>query len=210
MVWQIKPFSHRCHLSGAVFEDGDLYASVLLVDGTGELQRFDFLAGKEEEFTVEGEILCRWRQTYRKEPEKDDALRRQRETAEGLFLSLFEQAAVGAGEGGESVGEVDADEDADEDADADADARGGEDEMRETSGHASYLLPGEAETIVLKKFLGLLLERKKILRPRGLSPDGAFRVLEHARSKAVFPVPAGEITPDEFMSISDRLSELIK
>jgi len=173
-------------VTGVSFEDGALYASLLLVDEKGVMQRYDFLAEKEDEFAPPaGEILCRWRQAYRKEPEKNEALRRQRETAEGLFLSLFEIPA-GAEE-----------------------TPGGEAGAEESSGPVEET-PDGAEAEILKKFLGLLLERKKIIRPRGLSPDGRFRIVEHARSKNIFLIPAGELTPDEFMSISERLSELVR
>lgn len=171
MVWQIKPFSHRCVVTANPFQVGEAYVSYLVIDANNELQRFDVSADHDEEFQPEGELLCRWRQIYKKEPEKDESARRQRETAEGLFLSLYE--------------------------DPEEDASG-----------ADEAAPDE-EREILKKFLSLLLERKKVLRPRGDSPDGRFRLFEHARSKAIYPVPAGELAPDEFMRISGRLSELV-
>lgn len=170
MVWQIKPFSHRCVVTANPFEAGEQYVSYLVIDDNNELQRFDVSAEHDEEFQPEGELLCRWRQVYKKEPEKDDSARKQRETAEGLFLSLYEDAGEQAGEEEE---------------------------------------PGGEEGEIMKKFLSLLLERKKILRPRGDSPDGAFRLMEHARTKAIYPVPAGELSPNEFMRIGDRLNELV-
>jgi hypothetical protein len=169
MVWQIKPFSHRCIVTANPFETGDAYVSYLVVDANNELQRFDVSADHDGEFQPEGELLCRWRQVYRKEPEKDESGRRQRETAEGLFVSLFDEQGE---EGEESSGD-------------------------------------REEREILKKFLALLLERKKVLRPRGESPDGRFRLLEHARTKAIYPVAMGEIAPDEFMRISNRLNELV-
>ena len=49
------------------------------------------------------------------------------------------------------------------------------------------------ENTRLVQFLALLLERKKILRPRGRSADGQRLRYEHSRSKAIFEVPAGEL-----------------
>ena len=173
MVWQIKPFSHRCFVSATPFEDGDTYVSYLVVDKSKELQRFDISAEAASDYRPEGELLCRWRQVYKKEPEKDNSGRRQKETAEGLFLSLYEEDPD-ALESGENVGET------------------------------------EAEAEILKQFLALLLERKRVLRPRGKTPDGQFRLYEHAKSKAIYAVPAGKLGPEELMQISDRLAELVK
>lgn len=166
MVWQIKPFSHRCCVLAKPFEAGDAYVSYLVIDSENELQRFDVSAAKDEEFEPTGEVLCRWRQVYKEPPEKDDSARRQRETAEGFFLSLF-------------------------------------DEEKEDGA------PEKAEAEILKKFLGLLLERKRVLRPRGSSPDGQFRLMEHARTKNIYPVPAGDLAQEELMRISDRLNTLV-
>jgi hypothetical protein len=172
MVWQIKAFSHRCCVSGEPLEVGEHYVSYLVVDNSNELQRFDVSASHDEGFEPEGQLLCRWRQLYKKEPAQDDSARRQRETAEGLFLSLYDEPA---------------DDNTPE-------------EEREK-------LAEQAE--ILKKFLGLLLERKRVLRPRGTSPDGKLRLLEHVRSKSILAVPAGELSQDELMRISDRLNALV-
>src|SRR5690625_5150887 len=93
MAWQIQPFSRRCFVSDAAFETGDAYESFLLIDEANELQRFDVAEEKEERFELEGELLWRWRQEYKEPPEKDDSTRRQRESAEEFFLSLFEDSA---------------------------------------------------------------------------------------------------------------------
>lgn len=174
MVWQIKPFSHRCFVSATPFEDGDTYVSYLVVDKSKELQRFDVSAEAAKDFTPEGELLCRWRQIYKKEPEKDNSARRQKETAEGLFLSLYEEESDETSEADEETGET------------------------------------EVEREILKQFLSLLLERKRVLRPRGKTPDGQFRLYEHAKSKAIYAVPAGKLGAEELMQISDRLAELVQ
>lgn len=171
MLWQIKPFSHRCWVSNHSFETGDTYVSYLAIDDNNELLRFDVLERQEEEFEVPGQLLCRWRQVYKKEPEKDNSARRQRETAEGLFLSLYEELP--------------------------------EEESLEEAEEA--MKQGE----IMKKFLALMLERKRILRPRGNSPDGLFRLMEHARSKNIYPVPAGSLSQEELMRISERLNALV-
>jgi hypothetical protein len=65
------------------------------------------------------------------------------------------------------------------------------------------------ETVRLLQFLALMLERKKILRPRGLSADGSKNVLEHAKTKQLFEVPVGELTPEFFVSIQGQLTLLV-
>ena len=65
------------------------------------------------------------------------------------------------------------------------------------------------ENTRLVQFLALMLERKKILRPRGRSADGARNRYEHARSKAIFEVPAGDLTAEFFVAVQEQLSVLV-
>ncbi|MBI5691171.1 MAG: hypothetical protein HZC55_13880 [Verrucomicrobia bacterium] len=65
------------------------------------------------------------------------------------------------------------------------------------------------ENTRLVQFLALMLERKKILRPRGKSVDGQRVRYEHAKSKAMFEVPAGELTPEFFVAVQEQLSVLV-
>lgn len=65
------------------------------------------------------------------------------------------------------------------------------------------------ENIRLVQFLALMLERKKLLRPRGRSTDGLRNRFEHAKSKAIFEVPAGELTPEFFVAVQEQLSVLV-
>jgi hypothetical protein len=65
------------------------------------------------------------------------------------------------------------------------------------------------ENTRLVQFLALLLERKRILRPKGRSADGARNRYEHARSKAIFEIPAGDLTPEFFVSVQEQLSVLV-
>lgn len=61
----------------------------------------------------------------------------------------------------------------------------------------------------LVQFLALMLERKKILRPRGRSADGARHRFEHAKSKQMFEVPVGELTPEFFIAVQEQLTVLV-
>ena len=65
------------------------------------------------------------------------------------------------------------------------------------------------ENTRLVQFLALMLERKKILRPRGRSADGSRNRYEHARTKAIFEVPAGDLTPEFFVAVQEQLTVLV-
>lgn len=65
------------------------------------------------------------------------------------------------------------------------------------------------ENTRLVQFLALMLERKKILRPKGKSADGEKNVFEHAKTKQLFEVPVGDLTPEFFMQVQSQLSVLV-
>jgi hypothetical protein len=65
------------------------------------------------------------------------------------------------------------------------------------------------ESTRLVQFLALMLERKKMLRPKGLSADGARNVYEHAKTKQIFEVPVGELTPEFFVAVQEQLTVLV-
>lgn len=68
--------------------------------------------------------------------------------------------------------------------------------------------PTEENTRLLR-FLALMLERKKILRPRGRTADGTKDRFEHAKTKQVFELPAGEIDPAFFVAVQAQLGLLV-
>jgi hypothetical protein len=65
------------------------------------------------------------------------------------------------------------------------------------------------ETARLVRFLALLLERKRMLRPRGRTADGERELYEHAGTKQRFEVPAIELTPEFFTSVREQLTVLV-
>lgn len=68
--------------------------------------------------------------------------------------------------------------------------------------------PTEENTRLLL-FLALMLERKKILKPRGLTADGLRQRYEHSRSKQIFELPATELSPEFFVKVQEQLSVLV-
>ena len=65
------------------------------------------------------------------------------------------------------------------------------------------------ENTRLVQFLALMLERKKTLRPRGKSADGTKQLYEHGKTKQMFEVPVGELTPEFFVAVQEQLSVLV-
>jgi hypothetical protein len=68
--------------------------------------------------------------------------------------------------------------------------------------------PNEANTPMLQ-FLALLLERKKILRPRGTTADGARQIFEHAKTHQSYEVPVGTLDEAFFVNIQGQLDLLV-
>jgi hypothetical protein len=66
----------------------------------------------------------------------------------------------------------------------------------------------DANTPMLQ-FLALMLERKKVLKPRGLNADRTRNVYEHAKTKQLFEVPVGELDEAFFVNIQGQLDLLV-
>jgi hypothetical protein len=68
--------------------------------------------------------------------------------------------------------------------------------------------PNAANTPLLQ-FLALLLERKRLLRPRGLTPGGERQVYEHMRSHQLYEIPVGTLDAEFFIRIQSQLDLLV-
>ena len=68
--------------------------------------------------------------------------------------------------------------------------------------------PNEANTPMIQ-FLALLLERKKILRPRGTTADRTRQIFEHAKSHLNYEVPVGTLDEAFFVKIQGQLDLLV-
>ena len=66
-----------------------------------------------------------------------------------------------------------------------------------------------ADSTRLLQFLALMLERKRVLRPKGRTGDEARNIFEHAKTKQLFEVPAGELSPEFFIQVQEQLSVLV-
>ena len=71
---------------------------------------------------------------------------------------------------------------------------------------ANEPIPGNTP---LLQFLALLLERKRILRPRGRTADGERNLFEHLRTHQMYEIAAGDLTPEFFAKIQEQLGALV-
>jgi len=68
--------------------------------------------------------------------------------------------------------------------------------------------PDETNTPLLQ-FLALLLERKRLLKPRGLTADGARQIFEHMPSHQLYEIPVGTLDEAFFLKIQEQLGVLV-
>src|SRR5690606_23279932 len=63
----------------------------------------------------------------------------------------------------------------------------------------------------LLQVLAMMLERKRVLRPKGRSGSGANakQIYEHAKLKSLHEVTAAELSPEFFLSIQEQLAALV-
>lgn len=66
----------------------------------------------------------------------------------------------------------------------------------------------EANTPLLQ-FLALMLERKRLIKSRGFSEDGARQVYEHMRTHQTYEVPVGTLDDAFFVRIQEQLGVLV-
>jgi hypothetical protein len=74
---------------------------------------------------------------------------------------------------------------------------------------ADPVAPSAPENARLIQFLALVLERKKILRPRGPAADRSRQLYEHAKTKQMYEVSAGLLSPEFFLSLQEQLGVLV-
>jgi hypothetical protein len=65
------------------------------------------------------------------------------------------------------------------------------------------------ENLRMLQFLALMLERKKLLKPKGLTPDRERTIYEHAKTKQRFEISADDLDPAFFMQIQQQLGVLV-
>lgn len=61
----------------------------------------------------------------------------------------------------------------------------------------------------LLQFLALMLERKRLIKLRGLTEDAARQIYEHMPSHQLYEVPVGDLNVEFFQKIQEHLSVLV-
>ncbi len=61
----------------------------------------------------------------------------------------------------------------------------------------------------LLQFLALMMERKRLIKPVGLTEDGTRQVYEHRASHQRYEVPVGDLNQEFFMKIQEHLGVLV-
>lgn len=61
----------------------------------------------------------------------------------------------------------------------------------------------------LLQFLALMLERKKLIKLRGLTEDGVCQIYEHMPSHQLYEVPVGDLNVEFFQKIQEHLGVLV-
>ena len=68
--------------------------------------------------------------------------------------------------------------------------------------------PSSTNTPLLQ-FLALMLERKRQIKPRGLTQDGARQIYEHMATHQLYEVPVGDLNVEFFQKIQEHLGVLV-
>lgn len=61
----------------------------------------------------------------------------------------------------------------------------------------------------LLQFLALMLERKRLIKLRGLTEDGVRQIFEHMPSHQLYEVPVGDLNVEFFQKIQEHLGVLV-
>ena len=61
----------------------------------------------------------------------------------------------------------------------------------------------------LLQFLALMLERKRLLKLRGVTEDGQWNRYEHMPSHQIYEVPVGDLNAEFFQKIQEHLGVLV-
>lgn len=95
MDWSIQPFSKKSAASGECFEAGETVVSLIYKDDTGLLQRMDLKDHEISGRSLPPRVLGRWTHAVKAKQERSQEKQEHLQSAEALFLSLFEEDPEG-------------------------------------------------------------------------------------------------------------------
>jgi len=61
----------------------------------------------------------------------------------------------------------------------------------------------------LLQFLALMLERKRLIKPRGVTEDGMRQIYEHMPTHQLYEIPVGDLNAEFFRKIQEHLGVLV-
>lgn len=192
MELTLHPIATKCFVSGRDFQEDDRVASYLVRETTGEVARRDLLESEDQpspgfgaasgRFLPPAFIYCRWVVAFKQRKAEEDPARTLKLTAENLFLAL---AALPG-----SVPE---------------DTASGTNTGPGAAGNGA----GSSINTPLLQFLTLMLERKKLIKFRGLTEDGLRQNYEHMPTHQFYQVPVGDLNVEFFQKIQEHLGVLV-
>jgi hypothetical protein len=187
MELNLHPIATKCFVSGRDFQENDRVVSYLVREApvagsgqaVGEIARRDLREEEDGKFMPPAFVYCRWVVAFKQRKAEENPGLTLKLTAENLFLTLALPESVP------------------EDT-----ALGTNTGFAEANNGASINTP-------LLQFLALMLERKKLIKPRGLTEDGARQIYEHMPSHQLYEVPVGDLNVEFFQKIQEHLGVLI-
>ena len=181
MELNLHPIATKCFVSGRDFAEHDRVVCYLAREANGEVIRRDLLESEDGRFMPPAFVYCRWVVGFKQRKAEENAALTLKLTAENLFLTLALPA------------------NAPEDA-AFATNTG-------TAAAGNGVL--SAINTPLLQFLALMLERKKQIKPRGLTEDGQRQIYEHMATHELYEVPVGDLNIEFFQKIQEHLGVLV-
>jgi hypothetical protein len=181
MELNLHPIATKCFVSGRDFTENDRVVSYLVREATGEVARRDLLEPEDGRFMPPAFVYCRWVVAFKQRKAGENPALTLKLTAENLFLTLALPVNVP------------------------------EDTVPGTNtgfAAANNGAPSAINTPLLQ-FLALMLERKKLIKPRGLTGDGARQLYEHMPTHQLYEVPVGDLNAEFFRKIQEHLGVLV-
>jgi len=202
MELNLHPIATKCFVSGRAFAENDRVVSYLVreapVPGAGlvggEVARRDLLEAEDGRFMPPAFVYCRWVVAFKQRKAEENPALTLKLTAENLFITLAlpvnapEDAVLGTNTG----------------FGAPRQALGLEPvETAANNGAVSTI------NTPLLQFLALMLERKKLIKPRGVTEDGLRQIYEHMPTHQLYEVPVGDLNAEFFQKIQEHLGVLV-
>jgi hypothetical protein len=184
MELNLHPIATKCFVSSRDFQENDRVVSYLVREASGEVARRDLREAEDGKFMPPAFVYCRWVVAFRQRKADENPALTLKLTAENLFLTLAAPAEAFAGR-----------------------------LARTNTGLAAASNGADSEPSAINtpllQFLALMLERKKLIKSRGLTEDDARQIYEHMPTHQLYEVPVGDLNLEFFRKIQEHLGILV-